>query len=308
MTFHNLKTGSERVAGLVRGYARFLIIAAVFGLAYADEAVAQRSLASVMLPTDTSGTRKASKPARATEHRFLRNQLEHTRVFDARFEKRFELKKLFRERGLAYPAAEIFLRVFKRERQLELWVRPEAQNDFVLLKSYEICALGDKPGPKRVQGDRQTPEGFYYIDDFNPRSGYHLSLHVNYPNASDRILGGMDKIKGNLGGDIFVHGDCKTAGCVAVTDENIKEIYTLAIEARDNGQTRIPVHIFPARLTDDAFAQYARVFKDQQSLVDFWSNLKTGYDYFETKRKLPEIDVNKRGRYVFKTSESTPSL
>jgi murein L,D-transpeptidase YafK len=267
----------------------------------ADTAFAQRSLASVLVPTDTTGHRKA----RSKSGEFARGQLENERVIAARIDKRFELKKLFRERGIAYPAGQIYMRVFKRERVLEMWVQPAGQDTFALLKSYEICALTNRPGPKRVRGDLQTPEGFYYINNFNPQSGYHLSLGVNYPNESDRILAGNEP----MGGDIYIHGGCKTAGCVAVTDENIKEIYWLAVEARDRGQSHIPVHIFPARMSDDDIHQLVRVFSAEPELINFWANLKPGYDIFEQNHKLPAITVNKRGRYQYKppTVEPTPA-
>jgi len=413
MTFNNLTLGSMvwRRNRVVAVSARWIVLIAALGVLRADTAFAQRSLTSVLLPTDTTGTRKASRPkvsvpkvtkakrpepvllgtpmpspadpataqtqasepqatasesqaevkdgwwtprgpdGRPTETKasepqptetkraepdvagprllgtptnvsefkpgepkllgtataeaaattdamnaFAHQQLANDRVLAARVEKRFELKQLFREKGIAYPAAEIFMRVFKREHVLEMWARPDGQDQFVLLKTYDICALSDKPGPKRLRGDLQTPEGFYYIDNFNPQSGYHLSLRVNYPNESDRILGSD---RGTLGGDIFIHGGCKTAGCMAVTNENIKEIYWLAVEARDHGQLRIPVHIFPARLTDEGLTNLARFFGKQPDLVRFWSNIKPGFDYFEQNHKLPEYSVNVRGRYMF---------
>ena len=84
---------------------------------------------------------------------------------------------------------------------------------------------------------------------------------------------------------------------MAVTDENIKEIYWIAVEARDNGQERIPVHIFPTRLTDNNLAQLVNVFSKEPEMIRFWSNLKPGYDYFAQNKRLPEITVNGRGRY-----------
>lgn len=283
----------------MRKVVPWVALIAVFGMLSAKASFAQNTLTSMLIPADTApkktSTGEAEKPK---SNGFAKNQLSHDRVLAAMVEKRFEMKKLFRERGITYPAAEIFLRAFKREHSLELWVRPQGQDAFVLLKTYEICALSDKPGPKRVRGDLQTPEGFYYINNFNPQSGYHLSLGVNYPNDSDRIL----HLEGrDPGGDIFIHGGCRTAGCMALTDENIKEVYVVAMEARDRGQDRIPVHIFPARLTDDALKQLVRVFqKEEPKLVSFWANLKSGYDYFETAHKLPAVTINKRGRYIFR--------
>jgi murein L,D-transpeptidase YafK len=59
------------------------------------------------------------------------------------------------------------------------------------------------------------------LDWFNPQSNFYLSLHVSYPNAADRVLGS----KQNLGGDIFLHGNCVTTGCILITDGGIKEVY-----------------------------------------------------------------------------------
>ncbi|HUP90592.1 MAG TPA: L,D-transpeptidase family protein [Longimicrobiales bacterium] len=311
---------------MVRSEARFVLLFAVAGAISAQSAFAQMrltnaaanaaanavadlsemTLAAVTLPTDSSLRKSLTSvptpgpgpKATAVETGFARSQLLNSRVLAARTAKKMELKQLFRSRGLDYPAAEIYLRAFKRESEMELWVRPQGADTFVLLKSYDVCALSEKPGPKRNKGDYQTPEGFYFIDDFNPQSSYHLSLRVNYPNESDKILGST-KTKA-LGGDIFIHGNCKTAGCLAVTDENIKEIYWLAVEARDHGQSRIPVHIFPARLSNNNLAQFENVFgKTNPELIGFWTNLKRGYDMFEQTHKLTQVSVNKFGRYVF---------
>lgn len=224
---------------------------------------------------------------------FAGYQLQFARVRDARIDTRFGIKKLFRDEGITYPAAEIFLRIFKRERLLEVWVRPAEDDTFSLLKTYTVCALAGELGPKRAQGDGQTPEGFYEIDYFNPQSDYHLSLHLNYPNRSDALLGRA----GRLGGDIFIHGGCLTEGCLAVTDEAIKELYWIAVEARSGGQRRIPVHIFPARLDAAEMQRQASVFSGEPELRRFWMNLKPAYDYFEQSRKLPAIRVNDRGSY-----------
>jgi murein L,D-transpeptidase YafK len=173
------------------------------------------------------------------------------------------------------------------------------QNEFALLKTYPICALAGQAGPKRAQGDGQTPEGFYYIDDFNPSSDFLLSLHIDYPNRSDQLLNPGK----NLGGSIYIHGGCQTEGCMAVTDDAIKELYWLAVEARDVGQQRIPVHIFPAKLTDHTLFQLVDTFDNQPDLVRFWANLKPTFDYFESTKRLPTISVDQRGRYHMKPVE-----
>ena len=220
------------------------------------------------------------------EHAFAQAQLRNPRVLRARLEARFNIKRMFHAAGVTYPAAEIFLRAFKRDRILELWARPAGGDTFSLLKVYDICAISGELGPKRRQGDAQVPEGFYQIDLFNPVSEYNLSLHVNYPNAVDRARPDRGH---NLGGDIYVHGGCESIGCLAMTDEGIRELYWIAVEARAAGQTRIPIHIFPTRLDADGFARLEKSYDGQQALVRFWSDLRAGYDYFEQHRRLPQV-------------------
>lgn len=230
-----------------------------------------------------------------TESAFALEQLRHERVRNARLTTRHNIKLQFHERGIAYPAAEIFMRIFKRERSLELWVRSEGADQFELLKTYDICAMAGTMGPKRRQGDNQTPEGFYHIGFFNPRSEYHLSLHINYPNARDRARG-LEGV--SLGGDIYIHGGCSSEGCLAITDAGIRELYWLSVEARTAGQSRIPVHIFPARLDTRDLEILIAAFPEDPELGQFWRTLKPGYDYFEEHRRLPVMSVNARGEYV----------
>lgn len=263
---------------------------------------AQMSNTRAGLPSDTSRIKRGSPADTGAARRGLLGQPvavkantspEDDRALSARLEKRFEVKRLFRERGLEFPAAETFFRIFKRERVLEVWVRPQGKDQFALLKEYPICALAGQLGPKRTQGDGQTPEGFYSIDSFNPTSGYYLSLHINYPNRADQLSN-----QGRaLGGAIFIHGGCQTEGCLAVTDEAIKELWVLASESRAAGQTQIPVHIFPARLTDAELKRLTQAFDKKPELKQFWASLKPSYDYFERTRLLPQISIDERGKY-----------
>ena len=146
----------------------------------------------------------------------------------------------------------------------------------------------------------------------SPVSNFHLSLGINYPNESDKILGE----KGNLGGDIFIHGSNVTVGCMPMTDDKIKEIYILSIEARNAGQTQIPVHIFPMNLSGNHFKDLEKYAKspefleywsrlkggqkiDSQRFIKFWSNLKIGFDSFEQNHILPKVSVGKDVVYKF---------
>ncbi len=268
-------------------HALLLAVATALALTLATAPV---NASAQMARDRADSTRGAVLPSRPL---FSQQQLAHRRVLEARLEKRHELKKLFLERGVSYPAAEVFVRIFKRERVLEVWARPDQRDTFTLLKSYTICALSGQLGPKRAQGDNQTPEGIYAIDGFNPVSNYFLSLRLDYPNRSDQILSSDAK----LGGNIFIHGGCRTLGCLAVTDDAIKELYWLAVEARNVGQLRIPVHIFPTHLNDFELNRLNRVFDMSGELKTFWSNLRPVYQYFEANRKLPLVGVDDNGRY-----------
>ena len=186
---------------------------------------------------------------------FAYEQLLNNRVLLAQIDKENTLRQEFALRGLTYPPKAIYLQAFKKEGLLEIWVLTE-QGIYAKFKEYTICTSSGKLGPKRIQGDGQVPEGFYYINKFNPVSSFYLSLGINYPNDSDRIFGGYNP----LGGDIYIHGDCKSVGCLPLTNEKMKEVYWLAVMACNNGQYRPPVHIFPMRFsnTELYMSEYAK--------------------------------------------------
>jgi murein L,D-transpeptidase YafK len=261
---------------------------------------AQLAREAGLLPDTVAAVRN---PVLPTESGFALDQMRNQRVLDARIATRFNIKRQFEKQGIRYPAAEMFLRIFKRERTLELWVRPEDGERFELLKTYDICALAGQLGPKQQQGDSQVPEGFYSVDFFNPQSEYHLSLHVDYPNVKDRYVAGDV----NLGGDIYIHGGCNSDGCLALTDEGIMELYWMGVEARAAGQSLIPVHIFPARLAQDELQRLQRVFSDEPELGAFWATLQPGYEFFEQNRRIPAMMVDGRGDYVLRGAAANAS-
>lgn len=195
--------------------------------------------------------------------------------------------------GLPYPPRRIFLRAFKRDMELEVWGQGEKGAQYTLLKTYDICAATDTLGPKRRAGDHKVPEGFYRISAINRYTRFHLGLTVNYPNASDRILGR----KGALGGEIMVHGDCASLGCLAMTDPGIEEIYLLAARTYQGGGRRIPLHIFPTRLNLEGYSWLVSAHPGKPALHRFWRGLRPGYLHFEEHRKLPRIRVDRKGRY-----------
>lgn len=260
-------------------------------------AVAQQE---IRVPTFLTAALDEDVVAQPTLSPFLRQQLEFPRVREAWEEKGDRLSALFEEVGVD-GAFEVYLRVFKREQELEVWARGEGDARFSRLRTYPVCRVSGELGPKREEGDEQIPEGFYGIDLLNPESDYHLSLRVDYPNAVDRVRGKA----GSLGGNIFIHGGCSTIGCVPVTDDWIEELYLIAVEAREAGQRRIPVHIFPTRLDDAGFAWLRETYGEEHVDLPFWENLREGYQAFERSRTLPEIRPE-RGRYVIQPPAPRP--
>lgn len=204
------------------------------------------------------------------------------------------LKKQFEDKKLVWPAKYVYIRSFKYDSQLEVWVKNDRKEQYRLFKTYKVCALAGTLGPKRMGGDYQVPEGFYYINEFNPNSNYHLSLGLDYPNISDRILGDAT----NPGGDIYIHGSCVTVGCIPLTDPMIEEVYIITAHAKDLGQDFIPVHIFPIRYNVKRSVDYlAKLTKDDAELKDFSSHLEDAFNYFEKNKQLPVVMVSDKGEY-----------
>lgn len=247
----------------------------------------KRIIVAVLLMLSVYGVR--------AQQSFLDNQKLFPKVGVAFREKEESLKKEFEKKGLTYPAKYIFLRSFKLDSELEVWVKNNVNDTFRLFKSYRVCTLSGKMGPKRKEGDRQVPEGFYYINDFNPNSNYHLSLGLNYPNYSDKILSDPKK----PGGDIYIHGSCLTIGCIPLTDEFIEEVYILCVNAKNAGQDFIPVHVYPVKFGNVRSMDYlGGVSLTDNSSQQFWVELKSAYDYFEKHHRLPVVLVDNKGKYV----------
>ena len=226
---------------------------------------------------------------------FRQEQKKITRVKTAYDLKWAGAKTKLHGMGIDTSDFKIFIRGFKQEKELELWVKSPKNETYKLYTTYPICAVSGDLGPKRCQGDGQVPEGFYHVYTFNPYSNYHLSLGVSYPNASDKIFA----CKRDAGGAIMIHGNCVTIGCIPITDDKIRELYIMAVEARNDGQQTIPIHLFPARLTAEKLKQLKKDYTDTQTHA-LWDNLKEGYDKFETTKLVPSPEVDTKGKYIFK--------
>jgi murein L,D-transpeptidase YafK len=183
----------------------------------------------------------------------------------------------------------VFLRIFKEESALELWMEGDA--GWQLFQSYPICRWSGRLGPKLREGDRQAPEGFYSVDasQLNPFSRHHLALNLGFPNR-------FDQAHGRTGSFLMIHGGCRSIGCYAMTDAAVDDIYRLVEAALGGGQRRVDVHIFPFRLNEANLRRHAK-----SRWMAFWRSLKPGYDAFERGR-VPTIKVI--GKTYFMASEA----
>jgi murein L,D-transpeptidase YafK len=181
----------------------------------------------------------------------------------------------------------ILVRVFKEEAELEVW-KQDTAGRFQILKTYPICRWSGDLGPKFWEGDGQAPEGFYRVTPelMNPHSNYYLAINIGYPNSFDKA----NRRDGSL---LMIHGDCRSVGCYAMTDEQIGEVYSLARDSFLGGRPSFQVQAYPFRLTP---ANLARHRNNPNSA--FWKMLKIGSDHFEATHFEPKVDVCDR-RYVF---------
>lgn len=224
------------------------------------------------------------------QNNFKATQIKFERVEKAYNEKWETLWKFIQADGIGNQFSMV-INAYKSEGKLEVWLKSNSDKSYKLFRTYDFCAHSGQLGPKVMEGDGQTPEGFYYINVFNPVSNFYLSLGVNYPNTVDCVRTGEDRKPGS---DIYIHGDCVTVGCIPLTDEKIKEVYILGVEARNAGQERIPVNIYPFKMTDGNMKKYVGQFPAQAS---FWKSLQQGYLAFE-KNKNQAIVSEAKGKYV----------
>ncbi len=220
---------------------------------------------------------------------FFKKQLEFPRVRDAFEQKERILKELLTEHNIHSFDIDLYLRAFKQEKKLEVWGKSKAEEKYKLIQDYNFCVSSGTLGPKRKEGDFQIPEGFYHLSHFNPKSNFLLSLKINYPNTSDKILSDPSK----PGSDIYIHGGCQTVGCIPITNDKIQILYLLTVLAKEPEKT-IPVHIFPFRMIEPNMNENLIEFPEHEH---FWKSLKEGFEYFEEEKKLFEFNVLLTGEY-----------
>lgn len=193
--------------------------------------------------------------------------------------------------GLGDP---VHLRVFKEESELELWMKSAHEPHYALFKVFRLTHCAGKPGPKLREGDGQAPEGFYVASpgSMRPDTKHHLGIDLGYPND-------YDKYHGFTGSDLMLHGGVNAAGAYALSPKDMEEVYTLVEAGLEDGQKRLLINVLPFRMTDK---RMDRAWKENSSSLDFWVNLKEGYDFFENVRLPPMVKIES-GRYVFRLEE-----
>jgi murein L,D-transpeptidase YafK len=206
-----------------------------------------------------------------------------------------ELYSLMSQNGMRRENP-VLIRSFKKESEMEIWKQTSA-GDYKLLKTYPMCRWSGQLGPKKREGDRMAPEGFYPITpaQMNPNSSYHLAFNMGFPNAYDRQLG-------RSGNFLMVHGACSSMGCYSMTDDQIQEIYALVREAHNGGQRSVQMQAMPFRMTPENMAKHRL-----DSNIAFWKNLKEGSDIFEATRREPQVAACS-GKYGFNGECGTPRM
>jgi murein L,D-transpeptidase YafK len=225
---------------------------------------------------------------------FKTAQLKYPRVKTAFQEKGKYMSNLYHDKKLNIKNAHIFIRVFKQEDELEIWAKQKNMQQFTKIKTYKICVKSGTIGPKARAGDGQVPEGLYQIDRFNPSSNFHLSLGLNYPNKADRLRAGLFP----TGGDIFIHGDCVSIGCMPLTNEFIEEVYIACVEAKECLQKNIQVEIYPCKMTKENTSKIKKQFAKNTECIKIWSVLQKSFDYFENKHHPINHSFDAKGNYV----------
>lgn len=196
--------------------------------------------------------------------------------------------------GLEWPPRELYVRMFKDERLVEVWVG-DGTSPLLLLETFTECGDSGVIGPKVQQGDLQVPEGFYFVTGLNPLSPGLLSLQLDYPNNADRARRAVRKSAEPLGGDIAVHGTCISTGCLAIDDAPIEQLYLLAIEPRRRGRI-IRVHVFPTRMEPERIDSVLEQ-TDDVTVVKLWTSMIPAYRGFERTRRTPLTWPRSDGTY-----------
>jgi hypothetical protein len=192
------------------------------------------------------------------------------------------------ERVGATKNSPVLIRIFKESNELEFW-RKTASGEYALVHTFSVCAYSGELGPKKKLGDRQSPEGFYStaFENLNFNSIRYLSFNTGYPNEYDRA-------HGRSGGSIMIHGGCDSSGCFAIKDVPMQDLFAAIRDSLKAGQKMVQIHMYPFRMNE-----FNMLAHSKNPNMDFWKQLKVGYDKFEVAHKELNVSVVNK-RYVVK--------
>jgi predicted outer membrane repeat protein len=221
---------------------------------------------------------------------FLDEQLRYKRVRTAHTEKKPIITERLGEMDISLNNVNVMIKAYKLEQIVKIYVKSADEEVWEVYKEFPFCSFSGDLGPKREEGDYQIPEGYYTVNHFNPYSNFYLSMGVSYPNKADRIKSTASR----KGGAIYMHGDCVTIGCIPIQDEPIKEVYILSVFGKDNGQSAIPIHIFPFEYSHKTMALASKSYPEHMS---FWENIFEVERRFDSTKVLPKVGINSKGDY-----------
>lgn len=213
---------------------------------------------------------------------------EPERVAAARETHEVALRVHAKDLGVDWPPRQLYLRAFKKERVLQVWVG-NGRAPLVLFAEHPICGESGTLGPKVERGDEQIPEGLYVVTKLHPESQGWLALRMSYPNLADRARaaarGRVEKRRVSPGGDILVHGTCISIGCIAIDNAPIERVYLLAQEPVARGRA-VRVDVFPGRMEPERLDALLEQATDVGT-VRLWRSLVPAYFAFERTRRVP---------------------
>lgn len=177
---------------------------------------------------------------------------------------------------LRWPVRELAYVAFKDAHRLEVFGR-EAGGAWRFILNYPVLAASGGPGPKLREGDRQVPEGIYRVAVLNPNSRFHLSIGLDYPNALDRSVAASEG-RTQLGGDIMIHGNSVSIGCLAMGDEAAEDLFVMAALA---GRENVRVIVAP---TDFRRTRVASVRESRAWVRGLYASLDSALAEYPSRR------------------------
>ncbi len=234
------------------------------------------------------------------------------------------MKEKCEEIGIKYPPNFVLYRAFKHEKEFEIWAGNNRTDTLKLLATIPICAVDNIPGPKLQRGDGKTPEGYYNcsmmygssygfmwiklnyseIDNFGvPQNGSSFKLFADYPYQIDKNRTRKHVGAVSPGGEICLHGNCVTAGCISFENRNFLPVFLTSAHHNKKYYGHPKIHIFPFRFTQELKIQQSKKVTSNmksEDLINFWDDIELGYKLFNKTHKAIKVTFS-GNKYNFVT-------